>query len=237
MSKKEVPVVVLLGPTGSGKSTFVKNVTREHVEIGAAGSAKPCTKECKTYTLSVGGDKCTIIDTPGFGDSPPDNIRALTEIARTLQSIRPHELTGAVYFHRITDGRLTGTLRMILEIFKKICGDGFFPRVAFVTTMWDIVGPVALSRYNNVNLELQERHFKLAEGVPNIFKCSNNEASCLAVLKYFTGPGRKPPLKQLLLLQELRPGVVSGGAVKKTSAGKEILRKAGGGGGGGCVIL
>lgn len=38
-----VVTILLLGPTGSGKSTFIKHATgNPNVNTGAAGGAKPC---------------------------------------------------------------------------------------------------------------------------------------------------------------------------------------------------
>ena len=43
VDKRDMPVVILLlGPTGSGKSTFVKHVAKQQARTGAAGDAKPC---------------------------------------------------------------------------------------------------------------------------------------------------------------------------------------------------
>jgi hypothetical protein len=43
MDKRDMPVVILLlGPTGSGKSTFVNHVAKQQARTGVAGDAKPC---------------------------------------------------------------------------------------------------------------------------------------------------------------------------------------------------
>ncbi|KAK0653043.1 P-loop containing nucleoside triphosphate hydrolase protein [Cercophora newfieldiana] len=239
--KNRMPVlIVLFGPSGSGKSQFVKHVTGQAVNTGVAGGAKPCTTECKRYDITLKGEDFIIIDTPGFEDSPPGSIKPLVKIARTLQAIGSSEITGAVYFHRITDGRLTGSLRSNLEIFRQICGEDFFPRVAFATTMWDIVGQKASTRYENINQELGRRYLRFGETGPEIFKCSNNEASCRRVLDHFsnfasTAEGKTPA--QLLLLKELSSKSVTESSVRKTSAGREAMRKTGGNRGGLCVIL
>jgi len=147
--------------------------------------------------------------------------------------INPSTITGAIYFHRITDGKLSGTLRATLEIFKRICGENFYLRVAFVTTMWDIIKGGALERYNTMHTELDRRYLRLSEHGPEMFKCCNDEPSCEAVVKYFlelaksrTGKGA-----QLLLFKEISLS----SNVRRTAAGQEIMKKQTGGGR--CVIL
>lgn len=48
-------------------------------------------------------------------------------------------LAGLLYFHRISDNRISGTLRKNLDIFRKMCGKKSLGRVVLVTTMWDTV--------------------------------------------------------------------------------------------------
>lgn len=50
------------------------------------------------------------------------------------------KLSGILYLHRITDVRVGGTSLRNLTMFKKLCGNDFYPRVFLVTTMWDKVG-------------------------------------------------------------------------------------------------
>lgn len=51
-------------------------------------------------------------------------------------------LSGILYLHRISDNRLGGVSFRNLTMFKKLCGDAFYPRVFLVTTMWDKVNMV-----------------------------------------------------------------------------------------------
>jgi len=259
-------VILLLGPTGSGKSTFVKHATNKHVDTGVVGGAKPCvfqpfqfhptyyqtlqspneidecwlttgpqgTTECKIYDLRLDGVPYVLIDTPGFEDAPPGSLHALRKIAAMLQSTPSLEVTGVVYFHRITDGRLTGSARFNLSIFKQVCGERFFPHVAFVTTMWDIVGGGGYARYAHLNRELEEKHMRLVDEGPDIFKFDRNDRKSSAnVLRHFgklASTSKAPPL---LFFEQLR----AKSGVRKTSAGKEAMRKSGRNSGGACTIL
>jgi len=147
--------------------------------------------------------------------------------------MRPREVTAAIYFHRITDGRLTGSARFNLEIFKQLCGESFYPRVAFVTTMWDVVGLRGLQRYNTLNSELQEKYFRLADRGPDSFKLNNDPKSCEKVLRYLGTLPDASQLSRLLFSEQLARSRSTN--VRKTSAGKEALKKSGRGGA--CTIL
>jgi hypothetical protein len=181
------------------------------------------------------GEDCTIVDTPGFGDTQPSLVKTLTRISEMQKAtgIHPSTITGALYFHRITDGKLTGTLRATLEIFKRICGEKFYLRVAFVTTMWDIIKGGAFERYNRLHTDLDRRYLRLSEHGPEIFKCRNDEPSCKAVVRYFSELAKSSTGKgaQLLLFEEISLGF----NVRRTAAGREIIKRTAGGGG--CTIL
>ena len=167
-----------------------------------------------------------IIDTPGFEDQPEDNLFALKKIGETLLKL-PQAVIGAIYFHRITDGRLMGTARAVLEIFKAICGPQFYPRVAFVTTMWDTISRPRVERYLLINDELEKRHMTLSQNSPRVFRrLYDDRESSMAVLEHFAMLARDdkiPPPFQLF--KELFPMKVVN--VRKTAAGKEIMRKTG----------
>jgi len=47
-------------------------------------------------------------------------------------------LSGILYFHRITDNRMMGTMTLEnLRAFEKLCGNDAMARLVLVTTMWD----------------------------------------------------------------------------------------------------
>jgi len=51
---------------------------------------------------------------------------------------RQIQLTGLLYFHRISDNRMAGTPEKNLRMFEKLCGEDF-RTIVIVTTMWDEV--------------------------------------------------------------------------------------------------
>lgn len=162
-----------------------------------------------------------MIDTPGFEAHQPSHIKTLTRISELQRNtgVNPLTITGAIYFHRITDGKLSGSLRDILEVCKQLCGDDFFPRVAFVTTMWAILNKPARVRYEKFNAELDRKYLRFCEQGPDIFKFYNDEPTCSAVVKHFSKLATSSDRKrdQLLLFKELSS---AGSSVRRTAAGR-----------------
>ncbi|KXX73719.1 Nucleolar GTP-binding protein 1 [Madurella mycetomatis] len=233
--------ILLVGPTGSGKSSFVKSLTKEYVEI--MHGLKPSTTECKAYTveqkLYAGLVTFTIIDTPGFDGSPDADLNTVHKIAKMLHQMGSQfVICGVIYFHRITDRRFAGAARASLAISKSICGRDFFPFVAAMTTMWDTIDQKRHAEYESLNRQLEKLggHLRLSDSGPTIFKrLRNDEWSCREVLEHFARLAltEKPP--QLLLVKESREFGLSKKGVRKTTAGKEIMEKVSAGSS--CTIL
>lgn len=85
--------------------------------------------------------RITLIDTPGFDDTTRTDREVLDDIAEWMGSAyQDHiELTGILYFQRITDPRMAGVAFDNLKMFKKLCGRDYYPRVTLATTFWDLV--------------------------------------------------------------------------------------------------
>ena len=54
---------------------------------------------------------------------------------------RGSTLAGVLYFHRISDFRMTGISRKNFSMFRKLCGDNALRNVVIVTNMWGEVDP------------------------------------------------------------------------------------------------
>ncbi|KAK3357917.1 hypothetical protein B0T25DRAFT_605252 [Lasiosphaeria hispida] len=251
--------ILLVGPVGSGKSSFIKSLTTEHVEI--LRGVKPCTlnrshvelhlaittsilanpsakatSECKAYTVEqeLAGVpmKFAIIDTPGFGNSPQSDLDTVRKIAQYLDRMRPKfKICGVIYFHRITDRRFAGDAQTSLAISKDICGEGFLPRVAVMTTMWDTIDKNKYKMFERLNEQLERLdggHLRLSGAGPPIFKrLRDDEESSRDVLKHFASlVGTVEEAPELLLAEEWRRmGRTGTQRVYKTAAGMKIMGK------------
>ncbi|KAK5652805.1 hypothetical protein OQA88_9471 [Cercophora sp. LCS_1] len=113
-------VILLLGPTLSGKTTFVRCASGQPSTQG-----RVTTIECEEHIVNAHDTVFRIIDTPGFDDSPTTNLATLKKISQKLYNLKPQEVSGVIYFHRITNTRLTGAARSNINVFERICGKAF----------------------------------------------------------------------------------------------------------------
>src|SRR2546423_10558133 len=133
----EDAVIVVMGVTGSGKSSLINMVADEKVEVGH--SLQSCTTEVQVASFSTkSGRLGYLIDTPGFDDTNRSNTEILKEIAAFLTKlyVRKIHVTGLVYVHRITDPKMQGSAVKNLQVFQKLCGPQCFPQIALVSTRW-----------------------------------------------------------------------------------------------------
>jgi len=89
----------------------------------------------------IGGKKVLLIDTPGFDDTKRSDSEILTTITEMLvaQYKLGVRLKGAIYLHRVSDERYSGSAIKTLTIFQKICGPEALKNVILATTRWDKV--------------------------------------------------------------------------------------------------
>lgn len=136
----ERKLIALMGPTGSGKSTFTNAVCdQQFAEVGhGLGS---CTTAVQPIPFKFAGEQVTLVDTPGFDDTVRPQADVLKEIATFLEKTyeRGKRFTAVIYMHRITDRRMTGISMETFRLFRKICGDDAMKNVTIVTNMWEEV--------------------------------------------------------------------------------------------------
>ena len=65
-------------------------------------------------------------------------MSTFSTILTAIRYKRKIQLTGLLYFHRISDNRMAGTPLKNLRLFERLCGDDL-NRIVLTTTMWDDV--------------------------------------------------------------------------------------------------
>jgi len=134
----------VMGPTGSGKSTFIDCATRQDGRT-VGHKLRSFTKDIRTdrFTHPTFGS-VVFIDTPGFDDTLKPDVEILTTIANLLVKVYKQKvnLAAIIYMHKIDDNRMSGPLRKNLTMFTSICGQEAMPHVVIATSMWGNVDPV-----------------------------------------------------------------------------------------------
>ncbi|OBT70767.1 hypothetical protein VF21_10215 [Pseudogymnoascus sp. 05NY08] len=118
---------LVMGKTGSGKSTFVARCTGEEVTVGHGLYSCTSSIDSYSYTLPSPRDshstrRIHLIDTPGFDDTTRSDIKTLGILASYL---------GASYANG--DGWIKCTKYRDV---KELCGFTSYENVAIATTMW-----------------------------------------------------------------------------------------------------
>ncbi|PPQ96182.1 hypothetical protein CVT26_004816 [Gymnopilus dilepis] len=130
--------ILLMGPTGSGKSAFVNLLTKD--EHATTGHDLKYEVKASTYVDPQTGISVRLIDTPAFDDerTKATDTDVLETIARFLQEDDTN-VNGILYFHRISEARMGGPVKKNLKIFKEICGEKNFNHVRVITTYWNLI--------------------------------------------------------------------------------------------------
>ncbi|KAH6905956.1 P-loop containing nucleoside triphosphate hydrolase protein [Coprinopsis sp. MPI-PUGE-AT-0042] len=140
-------VILVMGPTGVGKSTFIKEYTGNK-EIVVGSQLQSCTRDVSCFEAPVPvhfpllqGRRLLLVDTPGFDDTFSDDSEILERIAAWLAQAYNEKMhiAGIVYLHDVSTKRMFGSTRTNLKLFTKLCGGQFFSKVVLVTSQWDCI--------------------------------------------------------------------------------------------------
>ncbi|KAH6918097.1 TKL/TKL-ccin protein kinase [Coprinopsis sp. MPI-PUGE-AT-0042] len=134
-------IIALMGPSGTGKSTFINCAMRSTVALVGHG-LRVCTEKLEIYGCVHPLDatrRVFFVDTPGMADSEKSDRKTLKKIAKWLKKTYSVNITlsGVLQFHRISDVRMGGENRANLEVFQEICGENALSNVIVVSTGWE----------------------------------------------------------------------------------------------------
>ncbi|KZT01502.1 P-loop containing nucleoside triphosphate hydrolase protein [Laetiporus sulphureus 93-53] len=193
--KIDAKLIAVIGPTGTGKTTFVNLVSGGKLKVG--DGLESCTDSMQLAQCVISGANVTLIDTPGFDDTSKSQAEILKDIAHFLEKMyeRGRKLSGMIYLHRISDNRVGGIARENFRLFTKICGRGAMKNVLIATTMWEEVSEeVGASREQE--LESKATFFKdaISQGA-RMKRHHNNASSALDIMRYFID--RSPEVLQM----------------------------------------
>ena len=110
-----------------------------------------------------------LIDTPGFDDGTRSDIEVLKNIASYVNGIcaEGKRLSGVLYLHDITLGRMRGSGFQNLEMLPRLVGQDKLRFITLVTTHWGRLADPSQEERNEAQLATNDRYWKpLLSGHP-----------------------------------------------------------------------
>ncbi|KZM24314.1 uncharacterized protein EKO05_0005630 [Ascochyta rabiei] len=177
-------MILVLGGTGTGKSSFVATTSGQAVGVGH--DLRSFTATCQAVEFNLADRQVVqLIDTPGFSDTSRPDLDVLKAIAGWLQTNKA-AIAGVVYLHRIDERRFTGTHRLVFDIVRAICGKHFYPHLVLCTTMWDKLHRDVLGEAEERESELvgaEDLWNPLLERQAEYMRYTGDRASGLAIIQ------------------------------------------------------
>ncbi|KAF9034854.1 hypothetical protein BJ165DRAFT_1533888 [Panaeolus papilionaceus] len=179
---------VLLGPTGSGKSSFIEAVAANTSLRLSSDKLEGFTQSVSIYQIinavTPRGSHIYLVDVPGFADS---KISAMSIVSMLMDVIQTN--SNLIYFRilyhiPINNPRLPGSQRQILQTFEALAGPQSAGNITVVSTMWDSIWNENTSRRAEQNFsQLRKEIWKdyIAQGA-DIVKFHNTPESALTIL-------------------------------------------------------
>lgn len=134
-------VIVIMGPTESGKSNFINKLMGYQAKPDARKPV-PRTQFIREFVLDFCRDKCYVfVEAPGFDDTRHSDQEVLRTVVDWLRDkyLKHLQITGVIYTHCITDNHLSDSVRENLTEFYRLCGEKAAQHVRLLTTKWDEV--------------------------------------------------------------------------------------------------
>ncbi|KAF9554213.1 hypothetical protein CPC08DRAFT_727323 [Agrocybe pediades] len=213
-------IIVVMGPTGSGKTNFIDVLSESHGARAREGlrSATSALHIVRLHTDHPDfRDRVVLVDTPGFDDSSKTDYETLEIISKFLaKTYKTHiYLSGLIYLHRIADTRIADVLRRNLHVFNQICGQNAMQNVILVTTMWD---EVEFGVGKQREEEIDERFWGMMKSSgARYMRFQNTSPSAWDIVRAIAQPDRVPVV--LALQQEL---ILSRKRLSETSAAQAL---------------
>ncbi|KAF9031475.1 P-loop containing nucleoside triphosphate hydrolase protein [Panaeolus papilionaceus] len=189
MTGPEHRVILILGPTGAGKSSFVEALAGPSQKLSlSSDQLAGYTQHINAFRVvnaNVRKGQLFVIDTPGFSDSKFSE-KEILEMVHDWLSQRHLSWVRILYLVPINGTRLPGTQRKTLEMLKKFLESSHEPltSLTFATTMWDMLHSEGAQRRGKSNFEeLRDKQLKdFIDDGARIMKFRNTLPSAMEIL-------------------------------------------------------
>ncbi|PPR04609.1 hypothetical protein CVT24_011737, partial [Panaeolus cyanescens] len=192
-------VILLVGPTGAGKSNFIKalcdNNNDKSLEIALLNDRlQESTKIVTAYHVentavrypNRNTSPVCLLDSPGVGSSSISEMEIFRQLRRWLET-NGCNVNVILFFFPITSLRISGNQRRNIELIKSINGDrgGQEGTFTIVTTIWDLVIDERLQkRADNILAHFRHDLFRdMIEGGSGLTTFANTQMSALNILE------------------------------------------------------
>ncbi|KAL0946788.1 hypothetical protein HGRIS_012961 [Hohenbuehelia grisea] len=136
-------IIAILGPTGSGKSSFINVATNSNKMI-VGHTLQSYTKDVRSIECTYPGDdhgrNIVFVDTPGLNFERHSANDVEIEIKKWLSRTYPKRthVDGIIYLYQITSNRMTKSESPITyePVFESLCGPDYSRKTMLLTTMW-----------------------------------------------------------------------------------------------------
>ncbi|KAL9617514.1 MAG: hypothetical protein Q9204_008479, partial [Flavoplaca sp. TL-2023a] len=212
-------IILIMGKTGVGKSTFIKAATGLDVLTGH--HLDSCTALPQFYPIP---DTLTfLLDTPGFDDPSLSDTAVLQSIASCLADIfEGHvfpdlaaKISGIIYIQAINEPRMTGSMLQNLKMLRLLIGEGNMEHCMLVTTKWGLERLDVAERREAELIQTSEYWGGLLAQGAEIARYGDSQESALEITRAAARSGEFIPQ----LMQEY---AIDGNELCATAAGRAI---------------
>ncbi|PPQ72648.1 hypothetical protein CVT24_012648 [Panaeolus cyanescens] len=178
-------VILLAGPTGAGKSSFIEALAGNNL-LGISKDQLEGFTQTEAKRLTC--DSLCLLDSPGFADANISEMEIIEQVKKWLDDACLSLVAIVLYFCPVTGTRISGTQKKTIDMLKSLLNyeNGKEGALTIVTTMWDQVYSERLQKRADDNFEYIRENLFNADGavdtVTNVTMFTNTQKSALDIL-------------------------------------------------------